>query len=123
MSDSEVSPAGGESIPSPELFKLTLAELTEENKEKSAKTKAEANKAFVGTFSSGRLSTRCQESLHLTSSLLSGSADTDISVVFLDTFVLQLMSLGRPRISTHKLWISIHSMLRCGVIGHMRGSS
>lgn len=123
MSDSEVSSAGGESTPSPELFKLTLAELTEENKEKAAKTKVEANKAFVGTFSSGRLSTRRQESLHLASSLPSGSADADFSVVFLDTFVLQLTSLGRPRIFIHKLWISIHSMLRCGVIGHMRESS
>lgn len=55
MSDSEASSAGGESTPpssapSPELFRLTLAELTEENKEKAAKIKVEANKAFVGTF-------------------------------------------------------------------------
>ena len=55
MSDSEASSASGESTPpssapSPELFKLTLAELTEETKEKSAKIKGEANKAFVGTF-------------------------------------------------------------------------
>ncbi|KAF9653816.1 protein phosphatase 5 [Thelephora ganbajun] len=52
MSDSEVSLAGGEStlpssVPSPELLKLTLAELTEENKEKAVEIKAEANKAFV----------------------------------------------------------------------------
>jgi len=55
MSDSEASSAGGESTPpssapSPELLKLTLAELTEENKEKAARIKAEANKAFVGAF-------------------------------------------------------------------------
>ena len=55
MSDSEASLAGGEStppssIPSPELFKLTLAELTEEIKEEAARIKAEANKAFVGMF-------------------------------------------------------------------------
>ena len=56
MSDSEVSSTGGEStpasssVPSPELFKLTLAELTEENKESAAKIKAEANAAFVGKF-------------------------------------------------------------------------
>jgi len=123
MSDPEASSAGGESTPSPELFKLTLAELTEQNREKAAKTKAEANKAFVGTFSSGRLSTRHQESLHLTSSLPSESADADFSVVFWGTFVLQLMSLGRPRIFTRKLWIAIHSMLRCGVIVRTRGSS
>lgn len=53
MGDSDTSSAGGESTPpssapSPELFKLTLAELTEENKEKAANTKVEANKAFVG---------------------------------------------------------------------------
>ena len=55
MSDSEAPSTGGESTqpssaPSPELFKLTLAELTEESKEKAAEIKAEANKAFVGTF-------------------------------------------------------------------------
>jgi hypothetical protein len=77
MSDSEVSSTGGESTPSPELFKLTLAELTEENKEKAAKIKAEANKAFVGTSVSGRPSIRHQESLHLASPLPSGSAGAD----------------------------------------------
>jgi len=52
MSDSEAS-AGEDSttppssVPSPELFKLTLAELTEESKEEATKIKAEANKAFV----------------------------------------------------------------------------
>ena len=55
MSDAEASPTGEEStapssVPSPELFKLTLAELTEEDKEKAAKIKAEANKAFIGAF-------------------------------------------------------------------------
>jgi len=55
MSDSEASSASGESTPpssapSPELFKLTLAELTEETKGESTKIKGEANKAFVGTF-------------------------------------------------------------------------
>ena len=55
MSDSETPSTGGESTqpstaPSPELFKLTLAELTEENKGKATKVKAEANKAFVRTF-------------------------------------------------------------------------
>lgn len=56
MSDSEVSSTGGEStpasssVPSPELFKLTLADLKEESKEKAVKIKAEANQAFVGTF-------------------------------------------------------------------------
>jgi len=56
MSDSEASSTGGEStpasspVPSPELFKLTLAELTEENKERAVKIKAEANAAFVGKF-------------------------------------------------------------------------
>lgn len=55
MSDSEAS-TGGEStppsssVPSPELFKLTLAELTEENKERATKIKTEANTAFVGKF-------------------------------------------------------------------------
>ena len=122
MSDSEASSAGGESTPSPELLKLTLAELTEENKEKAAKIKAEANKAFVGTFSSGRPSTRHQESLPLASPLSSGNADANL-VFFSATFVLQLMSLGRPRIFTRKPWTATHSILRCGVIGRMRGSS
>ena len=78
MSNSEASSAGGESTPSPELFKLTLAELTEENKEKAVKIKAEANKAFVGTSSSGRPSIRYQESLHLASPLPSGSAAANL---------------------------------------------
>jgi hypothetical protein len=55
MSDSDVSSTGGEttppsSVPSPELFKLTLAEITEASKEKAVKLKADANKAFVGTY-------------------------------------------------------------------------
>lgn len=76
MSDSEAPSTGGESTPpssapSPELFKLTLAELTEESKEKAAEIKVEANKAFVGAFI--RLSRfRRKESLHSTSSLPSG---------------------------------------------------
>lgn len=54
MSDSDAPSAGGESTPpssapSPELVKLTLAELTEESKEKAAKIKVEANQAFAGT--------------------------------------------------------------------------
>lgn len=54
MSDSDTPLAVGEStpppsIPSPELLKLTLAELTEENKGKAANIKIEANKAFRGT--------------------------------------------------------------------------
>ena len=71
MSESEASSAGGESTPpssapSPELLKLTLADLTEENKEKAARIKAEANKAFVGTFLSSHPSCH-RESLHLAS--------------------------------------------------------
>lgn len=91
MSDSdEASLTGGgstppSSIPSPELFKLTLAELTEENKEKAATIKAEANKAFVGAFSTARLSRHHQGSLHLVSPLLNGSID--INFAFSDTFV------------------------------------
>lgn len=90
MSDSEPSSTGGgstppSSIPSPELFKLTLAELTEENKEKAAKIKAEANKAFVGAFSTGRLSRSHRGSLHPVSLLPDGSVD--INFAFSDTFV------------------------------------
>lgn len=53
MSDPDTSSTGSgstppSSAPSPELLKLTLAELTEENKEKAAKVKVEANKAFGG---------------------------------------------------------------------------
>lgn len=54
MSDPDTSSTGTggstppSSAPSPELLKLTLAELTEENKEKAAKVKVEANKAFGG---------------------------------------------------------------------------
>jgi hypothetical protein len=56
MSGSDTTSVGGESTPpssapSPELFKLTLAELTDEKKEKAASIKLEANKAFGGTFS------------------------------------------------------------------------
>lgn len=52
MSDSDTPSTAGESTPpssapSPELVKLTLAELTEKNKEKAAKIKVEANQAFV----------------------------------------------------------------------------
>ena len=126
MSDSEASLTGGEStppssIPSPELFKLTLAELTEENKEKAAKIKAEANKAFVGTFSTGCLSRRHQESLYPVPPLPNGSVDIDFA--FSDNFVSQRTNLGRPQIFTLKLWIETHSTLLYGVIGRMQGSS
>lgn len=81
MSDSEASSAGGESTPSPELLKLTLAELTEENKEEAAKIKADANKAFVGTFPSVVLPsvTRNLSIWHLRSRV---EAQTLISVIF-----------------------------------------
>lgn len=52
MSDSDPPSPGAEStqpssVPSPELVKLSLADLTEENKEKATKIKGDANKAFV----------------------------------------------------------------------------
>lgn len=55
MSDSDNSVGGGEStppssVPSPELFKLTLAEVTEERKATAVSIKAEANKAFMSTL-------------------------------------------------------------------------
>ena len=126
MSDSEATSTGGEStspssVPSPELFKLSLAELTEENKERAATIKKEANAAFVGRFYP--VIPLCnQQSLDLESSLLDESADADFGC-FSFFVVPQLMSSIRPRIFTVKLWIKTHSMLRYGVIGRMRGSS
>lgn len=53
------------SIPSPELATLSLADISEENKQEAAKIKSEANKAFVGArivqHSSSRLSNSCPE--------------------------------------------------------------